>query len=156
MNLNSQFQGVGFLEFILHTMPGVVILTLLSYVQIRYFTFKNIKTLQNEDPINVSNIKHELRMWANTDRSISAISKFDDISRSVIHNRVVLLNEALERELHSTHRHSTERMEPRSLSFYLSDKNIIAPKMDNEIIDDNDAHEQLTRRLENMVKKFFI
>ncbi len=138
-------------------MPGVVILTLQSYMQIRYCTFKNIRSLQNSDSIEVANIKHELKMWKNTDRSISAISKFDDISRSVIHNRVVLLNEALEREmLSSTHRHSTERVYPKSLSFYLSEKKILEPKVVDEHIDEDDAHEQLTRRLEEMVSSLII
>lgn len=114
-------------------------------------------TLQNAEPVEVSTIKHELKMWENTERSISAISKFDDISRSVIRSRVVLLNEALERELQNSH----ERAGLKNVSYYLSsmhaqphrvESRVFEANDNGETADENDAHEQLTRRLEEMVK----
>lgn len=143
-------------------MPGVIILTVQSYLQIRYLTFRNIRSLRNADSIEVSNIKHELKMWKNTDRSISAISKFDDISRSVIHSRVVLLNEALERELKSDHEQIEHHTAPlsKNISFYLSDKKVYESQSEVENVDDVyeeekvDKHEELTRRLEEMVNYF--
>lgn len=90
-------------------------------------------------------------MWENTDRSITAISKFDDISRSVIHSRVVLLNEALQREMESSHKPNKENEEnyehvlPKNLSFYLMEKKVL------ESSEEDDIHEELSRRLEEMV-----
>lgn len=140
----------------MHTLPGVALLTVQSFIQIRYFNFKDATSLKNVDPIEVSNIKHELKMWERTERSISTISKFDDISRSVIHSRVVLLNEALQREMESSHRLSNEHIEPRNLSFYLSEKNLLESKSDAGTDNADDLHEQLTRRLEELVNCSFL
>lgn len=107
------------------------------------------------DPIEVSNIKHELIMWRNTERSISTISKFDDISRNVIHSRVVLLNEALQRELESSHRQKSVHIEPKNLSFYLLEKKVLETKSEDNVINEKEMHEQLTRRLEEMVNFVF-
>ncbi|KAG4073046.1 hypothetical protein HA402_009465 [Bradysia odoriphaga] len=157
MIINHAFikeSGIGFLDFVLHIMPGVLILTVQSFMHIRYFTFRQIATLQNAEPVEVSTIKHELKMWQNTERSISAISKFDDISRSVIRSRVLLLNEALERELQNSH----DGTEMRNVSYYLSgharvrtlESGVFDPKDNNENMDEDVAHEQLTRRLEEL------
>lgn len=128
-------------------------------MQIRFFTFKNVASLQNAESVEVSNIKHELNMWESTERSISTISKFDDISRSVIHSRVVLLNEALQREMESIHRRSDdEHAVPRSLSFYLAEKKALESQTNSEsnvVNPDDGGHEQLTRRLKEMVEYFF-
>lgn len=151
------FQGVGFISFVYHTLPGVIILTIVSYIQIRYsryIGFRNITSLQNADTMEVSTIRHELKMWESTDRSISTISKFDEISRSVIHSRVVLLNEALQRELESSHRRSHENTDAKNLSFYLIKKKVSESSTQSENVDKDDAHEQLTLRLEEMVFTF--
>lgn len=132
-------------------MPGVILLTLQSYGQIR-LVFKNVSSLENEDPTEVSTIKHELKMWQNTERSITTVSKFDAISRSVIHNRVVLLNEALQRELQSNHHYSSERIQPRNLSFYLNESKTLRSKANEE---DNEAYVELVSRLEEMVNFCF-
>lgn len=86
-------------------------------------------------------------MWENTDRSITAISKFDDISRSVIHSRVALLNEALQRELESS-----PRNELKNPAVYFEDLTPARPSVELEVEDDNDAKRNDTiRRLEEMV-----
>lgn len=146
-----QFQGVNFSNFVGHTLPGVAALTILSYIQIRYTRFRNVTSLQNTDSIEVSNITHELKMWESTDRSISTISKFDDISRRVINSRVILLNEALQRELESSHVHNQENAEPKNLSFFVLGKKVSESNAENEMVDQGDAHDQLTHRLQEMV-----
>ncbi|KAJ6624626.1 P protein [Pseudolycoriella hygida] len=151
MIINNEFvkqSNIGFIEFLIHVLPGVVLLILQSFVQIRYVTFRKIESLQNEDPIEVSNIKHELEMWKNTDRSISAVSKFDEISRNVIHSRVLLLNEALQRELESCHRHkhSKERIQRNNPSCYFLNKKVV----EIDPTDEDQNHEEIARRLEKM------
>lgn len=128
-------------------------------MQIRFFTFKNVASLQNLESVEVSSIKHELNMWESTERSISTISKFDDISRSVIHSRVMLLNEALQREMESIHQRSDdERTVPKSLSFYLAEKKALESHTNSEsnvVNPDDGGHEQLSRRLKEMVEFLF-
>lgn len=127
-------------------------ITIQSYFQIRYLTFKKIESLQNQESLNISNIKHELRMWENTDRSISAISKFDDISRSVIHSRVALLNKALQREIEGS-----DSKEHRNPSVYFDEFRSAQPSVDELIEDGNDKsnekHEDLIRHLEEVVRR---
>lgn len=144
---SPRFQGVTFLDFITHMIAGVLALIILSYVQIRYWTFRNVQKLQNEDSIEVSQLKHELKMWKNTDRSMSAISKFDDISRSVIHSRVILLNQALQRELESSHNLGNVPL-AKNISFYVLQNKDSLTAAENA---DKIEHEDLARRLEEMV-----
>lgn len=116
-------------------MPGVIAITIQSYLQLRYCLFRNIKNLQNEEPIQISTIKHELVMWKHTDRTICAISKFDDISRSVIKSRITFLNEALQREIGGSNHQQKDG------------SNLEQEK------DSNDKQEDLVLHLEEMVNQ---
>lgn len=90
-------------------------------------------------------------MWESTDRSISAISKFDDISRSVIHSRVALLNEALQRELESSHSNRSNQCN-RNHSVYFEDVRAAHPSVEAGIEDSSDKkHDDMIQHLEEMV-----
>ncbi|XP_067624338.1 P protein-like isoform X2 [Eurosta solidaginis] len=90
--------GVNFAIFTLHMLPGVLLVMVQTYVQLR-FKFRNINDLQFKDSPEVEELRHEIHVWKRAAHSLSAYSKDEEIVRQTLMKKVNRLKRSLRKRV---------------------------------------------------------
>ncbi|XP_036328822.1 P protein isoform X2 [Rhagoletis pomonella] len=90
--------GVNFAIFTLHMLPGVILVMIQTYVQLR-FKFRNTNDLQFKDSPEVEELRHEIHVWKRAAQSLSAYSKDEEIVRQTLMKKVNRLKHSLKKRV---------------------------------------------------------
>ncbi|ALC40049.1 hoe1 [Drosophila busckii] len=90
--------GVNFAVFTLHMLPGVLLVMVQTYLQLRY-KFRNISDLQFKDSPEVEELRHEIHVWKRAAASLSAYSKDEELVRQTLMKKVNRLKRSLKKRM---------------------------------------------------------
>ncbi|KAH8297980.1 hypothetical protein KR018_003453 [Drosophila ironensis] len=90
--------GVNFAVFTLHMLPGVLLVMVQTYLQLR-FKFRNISDLQFKDSPEVEELRHEIHVWKRAAASLSAYSKDEELVRQTLMKKVNRLKRSLKKRM---------------------------------------------------------
>ncbi|XP_034126355.1 P protein isoform X1 [Drosophila guanche] len=90
--------GVNFAVFTLHMLPGVLLVMVQTYIQLR-FKFRNISDLQFKDSPEVEELRHEIHVWKRAAASLSAYSKDEELVRQTLMKKVNRLKRSLKKRM---------------------------------------------------------
>ncbi|KAH8403154.1 hypothetical protein KR222_006200 [Zaprionus bogoriensis] len=90
--------GVNFAVFTLHMLPGVILVMIQTYIQLR-FKFRNISDLQFKDSPEVEELRHEIHVWKRAAASLSAYSKDEELVRQTLMKKVNRLKRSLKKRM---------------------------------------------------------
>ncbi|XP_073825258.1 hoepel2 [Musca autumnalis] len=90
--------GVTFMKFVEHTIPGVILTVLQSCIYLRLI-FRNIESLRLNEPKEIKDLRREIRVWHKAAKSISSFSKDADVVRETLLKKVRILKHQLKRKL---------------------------------------------------------
>nr|XP_036213918.1 P protein isoform X1 [Bactrocera oleae] len=90
--------GVNFAIFTLHMLPGVILVMIQTYIQLR-FKFRNTNDLQFKDSPEVEELRHEIHVWKRAAQSLSAYSKDEEIVRQTLMKKVNRLKRSLKKRV---------------------------------------------------------
>lgn len=94
------FQGVNFMNFMLHMSIGVFFVSLQTYALLR-LKYRNLSDLQLSEPRDVQDMRRELAVWRRAAASLSTYSKDENIARETLLRRVKHLNRLLKKKISS-------------------------------------------------------
>ncbi|XP_073825209.1 OCA2 melanosomal transmembrane protein hoepel1 isoform X3 [Musca autumnalis] len=90
--------GVNFAIFTLHMLPGVALVMVQSYLQLRY-KFRNISDLQFKESPEVEELRHEIHVWKRAAASLSSYSKDEELVRQTLMKKVNRLKRSLKKKM---------------------------------------------------------
>ncbi|KAI8125011.1 hypothetical protein FF38_06800 [Lucilia cuprina] len=90
--------GVSFMKFVEHTIPGVILTVLQSCLYLRLI-FRDIQSLRLNEPKEIKDLRREIRVWQKAANSISSFSKDADLVRETLLKKVRILKHTLKRKL---------------------------------------------------------
>uniref|UniRef100_A0A1A9WKM9 Citrate transporter-like domain-containing protein n=1 Tax=Glossina brevipalpis TaxID=37001 RepID=A0A1A9WKM9_9MUSC len=93
--------GVNFAVFTLHMLPGVILVMLQTYVQLR-FKFRNISDLQFKESPEIEDLRHEIHVWKRAAASLSSYSKDEELVRQTLMKKVNRLKRSLKKKIATT------------------------------------------------------
>uniref|UniRef100_A0A1A9UPJ9 Citrate transporter-like domain-containing protein n=1 Tax=Glossina austeni TaxID=7395 RepID=A0A1A9UPJ9_GLOAU len=93
--------GVNFAVFTLHMLPGVILVMLQTYLQLR-FKFGNISDLQFKESPDVEDLRHEIHVWKRAAASLSSYSKDEELVRQTLMKKVNRLKTSLKKKIATT------------------------------------------------------
>ncbi|KAL9922888.1 OCA2 melanosomal transmembrane protein hoepel1 isoform 2-T2 [Glossina fuscipes fuscipes] len=93
--------GVNFAVFTLHMLPGVILVMLQTYVQLR-FKFRNISDLQFKESPDIEDLRHEIHVWKRAAASLSSYSKDEELVRQTLMKKVNRLKTSLKKKIATT------------------------------------------------------
>ncbi|XP_030383085.1 P protein [Scaptodrosophila lebanonensis] len=89
--------GVTFLTFVAHTLPGVVLAVLHSCLYLRLF-YHNIDSLRLKEPKELKELRREIKVWQRALNAISSYSKDSELVRGTLSGKVKQLKRTLRRK----------------------------------------------------------
>uniref|UniRef100_A0A1B0FJS8 Citrate transporter-like domain-containing protein n=1 Tax=Glossina morsitans morsitans TaxID=37546 RepID=A0A1B0FJS8_GLOMM len=93
--------GVNFAVFTLHMLPGVILVMLQTYLQLR-FKFRNISDLQFKESPDIEDLRHEIHVWKRAAASLSSYSKDEELVRQTLMKKVNRLKTSLKKKIATT------------------------------------------------------
>ncbi|XP_037960681.1 P protein [Teleopsis dalmanni] len=90
--------GVTFMQFVEHTIPGVILTVIQSCVYLR-LVFRDIKSLRLNEPKEIKELRREIKVWQRAANAISSFSKDADLVRETLFKKVKILKHTLRRKL---------------------------------------------------------
>ncbi|XP_026322600.1 P protein-like isoform X2 [Hyposmocoma kahamanoa] len=89
--------GINFTTFTLHMGVGILLVSVQTYLQIRYI-FRDMNTLRHSVPRDILEIRQEIAVWRRAAASLTSYSKDEDVVRRALEKKVAKLNTALLRK----------------------------------------------------------
>lgn len=77
----------------------IFVVMIQTYIQLRYFKFKNINDLRFTEPQDVQELRHEITVWQRAAASLSSYSKDEDLVRETLVKKVHRLSRQLKKKL---------------------------------------------------------
>ncbi|CAD7080227.1 unnamed protein product [Hermetia illucens] len=90
--------GVNFTIFTLHMSIGVILVTVQTFLQLR-FKFRNMNDLRFSEPQDVQELRHEISVWERAAASLSSYSKDEAFVRETLVKKVNRLKRTLKKKL---------------------------------------------------------
>lgn len=92
-------QGVNILNFTGHMVPGVIIVIVQCYLQLRFFHYRNISSLHFHEPTIIQELRHKIGVWKHAAISFSSYSYDGDQLRRTMLKKVKRLNKLLRKRI---------------------------------------------------------
>ncbi|KAH8293059.1 hypothetical protein KR044_000069 [Drosophila immigrans] len=89
--------GVNFLTFVAHMLPGVLLALLQSCLYLRLY-YRNIDELRLNEPKQLRELRREIKVWQRALNAIASCSKDAELVRGTLQGRVKQLKRALRRQ----------------------------------------------------------
>ncbi|EDW71254.1 P protein [Drosophila virilis] len=89
--------GVNFLTFVAHMLPGVLLAVLQSCAYLRLY-YRNIEELRLNEPKELAELRREIRVWQRALNAIAVSSKDAQLVRGTLHGKVKHLKRTLRRK----------------------------------------------------------
>ncbi|TMW50304.1 hypothetical protein DOY81_004624 [Sarcophaga bullata] len=119
--------GVTFMKFVAHTIPGVILTVIQSCVYLRLI-FRDIQSLRLNEPKEIKELRREIRVWQKAANSISSFSKDADLVRETLLKKVRILKHALKRKLRGLDKTDAyvNTLEDLKVKYPIKDKKLLA------------------------------
>lgn len=95
--------NIDFSNFTAHMMVGIVFVSLAGYGLLRLF-YRNMQDLENKDPIEITELRHEIDMWRRAAKRIVAISREEKIMQAIFLQKVAQLENKLVKQIYKMKR----------------------------------------------------
>uniref|UniRef100_A0A1I8P8M4 Citrate transporter-like domain-containing protein n=1 Tax=Stomoxys calcitrans TaxID=35570 RepID=A0A1I8P8M4_STOCA len=119
--------GVTFMKFVAHTIPGVILAVLQSCIYLR-LVFRKIESLRLNEPKDIKDLRREIRVWHKAAKSISSFSKDADVVRETLLKKVRILKNSLKRKLNGldTSEAYVHTLEDLKIKYPIKNKTLLA------------------------------
>ncbi|KAM7353323.1 hoepel2 [Cochliomyia hominivorax] len=119
--------GVTFMKFVAHTIPGVILTVIQSCIYLRLI-FRDIQSLRLNEPKEIKDLRREIRVWQKAANSISSFSKDADLVRETLLKKVRILKHALKRKLRGLDKTDAyvQTLEDLKVKYPIKDKKLLA------------------------------
>ncbi|XP_053400059.1 P protein-like isoform X2 [Mercenaria mercenaria] len=94
---------IGFSNFTGHMIVGIIFVSLAGYGLLRLF-YRNMEDLENKDPVEITELRHEIDMWRRAAKRIVAISREEKIMQAIFLQRVAELENKLVKQIYKMKR----------------------------------------------------
>ncbi|KAK3785483.1 hypothetical protein RRG08_048618 [Elysia crispata] len=92
-------KGIGFSTFTMHMFPGIVIVCFIGYGVLRLY-YRDMNNLQNKDPPEIAEIKHEVVMWRRAAGRMNVITREETIMKALFLQKSVEMEHNLNKIIH--------------------------------------------------------
>ncbi|XP_060603939.1 P protein-like isoform X2 [Ruditapes philippinarum] len=94
---------IEFSNFTAHMVVGIVFCSFAGYGLLRLF-YRNMEDLENKDPIEITELRHEIDMWKRAAKRIVAISREEKVMQAIFLQRVAELENKLVKQIYKMKR----------------------------------------------------
>ncbi|XP_052279037.1 P protein-like isoform X2 [Dreissena polymorpha] len=95
--------GISFANFSGYMALGILFVALAAYGLLR-FIYRNMADLENKDPIEISELRHEIEMWRRAAMRIVAVSREEKVMQAMFLQRVAELENQLVKAMYKMQR----------------------------------------------------
>lgn len=92
-------EGIGFSTFTVHMFPGIVVICFIGYGVLRLY-YRDINMIQNKDPPEIAEIKHEVAMWRRAAGRMSVFTREETLMRALFLQKSVEMEHSLNKIIH--------------------------------------------------------
>ncbi|XP_062613967.1 P protein-like isoform X2 [Saccostrea cucullata] len=97
--LSSFHKGIEFSNFTLHMFVGILFVSIVGYGALR-FLYRDITKLQNQDPPEIAELKHEIDLWKRAAARVSVVSREESIMKALFQQKAAQRENALIRQIY--------------------------------------------------------
>ncbi|XP_060073319.1 P protein-like [Ylistrum balloti] len=123
-NKEMSEKGIDFAEFTLHMAVGIVFVAFAGYAALRIY-YRNMKSLQNKDPPEISELKHEIELWKKAAARVSVVSREESIMKALFLQKSAQRENTLVRRLYRIKRSEIkdfqQNVEDLERKYYITD-----------------------------------
>ncbi|XP_048775798.1 P protein-like [Ostrea edulis] len=98
-NSDMKENGIDFATFTGHMCVGIIFVSIVGYGALR-FLYRDINKLQNQDPPEIAELKHEIELWKRAAARVSVVSREESIMKALFHQKAAQRENALIRQLY--------------------------------------------------------
>ncbi|XP_062613965.1 P protein-like isoform X1 [Saccostrea cucullata] len=92
-------KGIEFSNFTLHMFVGILFVSIVGYGALR-FLYRDITKLQNQDPPEIAELKHEIDLWKRAAARVSVVSREESIMKALFQQKAAQRENALIRQIY--------------------------------------------------------
>ncbi|KAL4230875.1 protein kinase [Mactra antiquata] len=120
--------NIKFANFTAHMFVGIIFVSFAGYGLLRFF-YRNMEDLENKDPIEISELKHEIDMWKKAALRIVPISREERVMQALFLQRVAELENKLVKQIYKMkrrkHRNFKETLAELEKKHKITDKSLL-------------------------------
>ncbi|XP_069130370.1 P protein-like [Argopecten irradians] len=98
-NKEMSDKGIDFAEFTIHMAVGIVFVSFAGYAALRFY-YRNMDSLQNKDPPEIAELKHEIELWKKAAARVSVATREESIMKALFLQKSVQRENNLVRRLY--------------------------------------------------------
>ncbi|XP_033743295.1 P protein-like [Pecten maximus] len=98
-NKEMSAKGIDFAEFTLHMTVGIVFVAIAGYAALRFY-YRNMDSLQNKDPPEIAELKHEIDLWKKAAARVSVATREESIMKALFMQKSAQRENSLVRRLY--------------------------------------------------------
>ncbi|RUS78589.1 hypothetical protein EGW08_013657 [Elysia chlorotica] len=102
-------KGIGFSTFTMHMFPGIVIVCFIGYGVLRLY-YRDMNQLQNKDPPEIAEIKHEVAMWRRAAGRLNVITREETLMKALFLQKSVEMEHNLNKILHKQRKNERQSL----------------------------------------------
>lgn len=102
-NKDISAQGIDFSLFTGHMLIGIIFATVVAYGLLRLI-YRKMQDLENKDPIEISELKHEIEMWRREANRKVAITREENVMKTLFLQKATVLENTLIRKMYKIKR----------------------------------------------------
>ncbi|XP_061164126.1 P protein-like [Saccostrea echinata] len=98
-NSDMKAKDIDFANFTLHMFVGIIFVSVVGYGALR-FLYRDITKLQNQDPPEIAELKHEIDLWKRAAARVSVVSREESIMKALFQQKAAQRENALIRQIY--------------------------------------------------------
>ncbi|XP_052675564.1 P protein-like [Crassostrea angulata] len=102
-NSDMKDKGIDFATFTGHMCVGIIFVGFVGYGALRLL-YRDINKLQNQDPPEIAELKHEIELWRRAAARVSVVSREESIMKALFQQKAVQRENALIKQLYRMRR----------------------------------------------------
>ncbi|OWF54997.1 P protein [Mizuhopecten yessoensis] len=103
-------KGIDFAEFTIHMTVGIVFVAFAGYGALRIY-YRNMDSLQNKDPPEIAELKHEIDLWKKAAARVSVATREESIMKALFLQKATQRENSLVRRLYRIKRSEIKNFE---------------------------------------------
>ncbi|XP_074650858.1 P protein-like [Tubulanus polymorphus] len=104
-NTELKSKGIEFANFTAHMVIGVIFIMIVCYLFMR-FLYRRKNDLENKDPPDISELKHEIEIWRRSATRIVIASREESMVKALLQQKVVGLENLLRKKMLKSRSHN--------------------------------------------------
>lgn len=124
-NSDMKKNGIDFANFSGHMCVGIIFVSVVGYGALRLL-YRDINKLQNQDPPEIAELKHEIELWRRAAARVSVVSREESIMKALFQQKAAQRENALIRQLYRMRRSETkdfqQNVKELERKYYITDR----------------------------------